>query len=50
MFFDPVFIIALASVSLLIFFWIHKVLSDTLTDEIQQVIYYLGFFSALLGI
>jgi signal peptidase I len=50
MFSDPVFIIALASVSLLIFFWIHKVLSDTLTDEIQQVIYYLGFFSALLGI
>jgi signal peptidase I len=38
------------SVSLLIVFWIVKVLSDTLTDHLQQTIYTLGFLSALLGI
>ena len=50
MFSDPFFIIALASVALSIAFWIYKVLSDTLTDQMQQVIYTLGFLSALLGI
>lgn len=50
MFSDPIFIIALTAVCVLIFFWIYKVLSVTLTDEIQQVIYYLGFLAALLGI
>ena len=50
MFTDPVFILALMSVSLLIVFWIVKVLSDTLTDHLQQTIYTLGFLSALLGI
>ncbi|MDA9131175.1 signal peptidase I [Gammaproteobacteria bacterium] len=50
MFSDPIFIIALVSVALSIAFWIYKVLSDTLTDQMQQVIYTLGFFSALLGI
>ena len=50
MFSDPIFIIALASVALSIAFWIYKVLSDTLTDQMQQVIYTLGFLSALLGI
>mgnify|MGYP003309082741 FL=1 len=50
MFTDPVFILALMSVSLLIVFWIVKVLSDTLTDRLQQTIYTLGFLSALLGI
>ena len=50
MFSDPIFIIALASVALSIAFWIYKVLSDTLTDQMQQVIYTLGFASALLGI
>jgi signal peptidase I len=47
---DPIFIIALVSVALSIAFWIYKVLSDTLTDQMQQAIYTLGFFSALLGI
>jgi signal peptidase I len=47
---DPIFIIALVSVTLSIAFWIYKVLSDTLTDQMQQVIYTLGFLSALLGI
>jgi len=47
---DPFFIIALASVALSIAFWIYKVLSETLTDQIQQVIYTAGFLSALLGI
>jgi signal peptidase I len=47
---DPFFIIALASVALSIAFWIYKVLSETLTDQMQQVIYTLGFLSALLGI
>ena len=50
MFADPIFIIALVSVTLSIAFWIYKVLSDTLTDQMQQVIYTLGFLSALLGI
>ena len=50
MFSDPIFIIALASVALSIAFWIYKVLSETLTDQIQQVIYTAGFLSALLGI
>mgnify|MGYP001157314974 FL=1 len=50
MFSDPIFIIALASVALSIAFWIYKVLSDALTDQMQQVIYTLGFASALLGI
>ncbi len=50
MFSDPFFIIALASVALSIAFWIYKVLSETLTDQIQQVIYTAGFLSALLGI
>ena len=50
MFSDPIFIIALASVALSIAFWIYKVLSGTLTDQMQQVIYTLGFLSALLGI
>ena len=50
MFSDLIFIIALASVALSIAFWIYKVLSDTLTDQMQQVIYTLGFLSALLGI
>ena len=50
MFSDPIFIIALASVALSIAFWIYKVLSDTLTAQMQQVIYTLGFLSALLGI
>jgi signal peptidase I len=47
---DPIFIIALVSVALSIAFWIYKVLSDTLTDQMQQVIYTVGFLSALLGI
>ena len=50
MFSDPIFIIALVSVALSIAFWIYKVLSDTLTDQMQQVIYTAGFLSALLGI
>ena len=50
MFSDPIFIIALASVTLSIAFWIYKVLSDTLTHQTQQVIYTLGFLSAVLGI
>ncbi|MDB9947316.1 signal peptidase I [Gammaproteobacteria bacterium] len=50
MFSDPIFIIALVSVALSIAFWIYKVLSDTLTDQMQQVIYTVGFLSALLGI
>ena len=50
MFSDPIFIIALVSVALSIAFWIYKVLSGTLTDQMQQAIYTLGFFSALLGI
>ena len=50
MFSDPIFVIALASVALSIAFWIYKVLSDTLTAQMQQVIYTLGFLSALLGI
>ena len=50
MFSDPIFIIALASVALSIAFWIYKVLSEALTDQMQQVIYTLGFASALLGI
>ena len=50
MFSDPIFIIALASVALSIAFWIYKVLSNTLTAQMQQVIYTLGFLSALLGI
>ena len=50
MFSDPIFIVALVSVALSIAFWIYKVLSDTLTDQMQQVIYTLGFLSALLGI
>ena len=50
MFSDPIFIIALASVALSIAFWIYKVLSETLTDQIQQAIYTAGFLSALLGI
>ena len=50
MFSDPIFIIALISVALSIAFWIYKVLSVTLTDQMQQVIYTLGFLSALLGI
>ena len=50
MFSDPIFIVALVSVALSIAFWICKVLSDTLTDQMQQVIYTLGFLSALLGI
>ena len=49
MFSDPIFITALASVTLSIAFWIYKVLSDTLTDQTQQVIYTFGFFSAVLG-
>jgi len=47
---DPIFIVALVSVALSIAFWIYKVLSGTLTDQMQQVIYTLGFLSALLGI
>jgi signal peptidase I len=50
MFTDPVFVVALVSVALSIAFWIYKVLSDTLTDQMQQVIYTSGFLSALLGI
>ena len=50
MFSDPIFIVALVSVALSIAFWIYRVLSDTLTDQMQQVIYTLGFLSALLGI
>ena len=50
MFSDPIFIMALASVALSIAFWIYKVLSEALTDQMQQVIYTLGFLSALLGI
>ena len=50
MFSDPIFIIALLSVSTLIGFWIYKVLTDSLTDQMQQTIYTLGFLSALLGI
>ncbi|MDO7562433.1 MAG: signal peptidase I, partial [SAR86 cluster bacterium] len=47
---DPIYIVALVSVALSIAFWIYKVLSDTLTDQTQQVIYTLGFLSAVLGI
>ena len=50
MFADPIFIAALASVSSLIAFWVYKVLSESLTDQMQQIIYTLGFLSALLGI
>ena len=50
MFSDLIFIVALVSVALSIAFWIYKVLSGTLTDQMQQVIYTLGFLSALLGI
>ena len=50
MFADPIFIAALASVSSLIAFWVYKVLSESLTDQMQQTIYTLGFLSALLGI
>ena len=50
MFSDPIFIIALLSVSTLIGFWIYKVLTDTLSDQMQQTLYTLGFLSALLGI
>ena len=50
MFSDPIFIVALVSVALSIAFWIYKVLSGTLTDQMQQAIYTLGFLSALLGI
>ena len=45
MFSDPIFIVALVSVALSIAFWIYKVLSDTLTDQMQQVIYTLGSVS-----
>lgn len=50
MFSDPIFIIALLLVSTLIGLWIYKVLTDSLTDQMQQTIYTLGFLSALLGI
>jgi len=50
MFSDPIFIIALLLVATLIGFWIYKVLTDSLTDQMQQTIYTLGFLSALLGI
>jgi signal peptidase I len=50
MFSDPIFIIALLLVSTLIGLWIYKVLIDSLTDQMQQTIYTLGFLSALLGI
>ena len=50
MFSDPIFIIALLSVSTLIGFWIYKVLTDTLSDQMQKTLYTLGFLSALLGI
>ena len=50
MFSDPIFIIALLSVSTLIGFWIYKVLTNTLSDQMQQTLYTLGFLSALLGI
>ena len=50
MFSDPIFIIALLSVSTFIGFWIYKVLTDTLSDQMQQTLYTLGFLSALLGI
>ena len=50
MFSDPIFIIGLLSVSTLIGFWIYKVLTDTLSDQMQQTLYTLGFLSALLGI
>ncbi len=50
MFSDPIFIIALLSVSTLIGFWIYKVLTETLSDQMQQTLYTLGFLAALLGI
>lgn len=50
MFSDPIFIIALLSVIILIGFWINKVLADNLTDQMQQIIYTIGFLAALLGI
>ena len=50
MFSDPIFIITLLSVSTLIGFWIYKVLTNTLSDQMQQTLYTLGFLSALLGI
>ena len=50
MFGDPVFLLSLLGVVLLIIFWIYKVLTDSLTEQVQQIIYSAGFISALLGI
>lgn len=50
MFSDPIFILALLSVFGLIGFWMNRVLLDSLTDKLQQLIYNLGFIAAAICI
>ena len=50
MFVDPIFILSLIAVVALIGFWIHLVLANNLSDQMQQTLYGLGVISALLGI
>ena len=47
---DPIFILSLIAVVSLIGFWIHLVLANNLSDQMQQTLYGLGVISALLGI
>ena len=47
---DPIFILSLIAVVALIGFWIHLVLANNLSDQMQQTLYGLGVISALLGI
>jgi len=47
---DPIFILSLIAVISLIGFWIHLVLANNLSDQMQQTLYGLGVLSALLGI
>jgi len=47
---DPIFILSLIAVISLIGFWIHLVLTNNLSHQMQQTLYGLGVISALLGI
>ena len=47
---DPIFILSLISALSLIGYWIHLVLANSLTDQMQRNLYGLGVISALLAI
>ena len=50
MFADPIFLISLVALLILIGLWIFQVIQNTLTNQTQQLIYFVGLSASLVGI